>query len=115
MLMLLLAIAIDSAGGVTTAAPVPHAYLSTADPCDSRASADEVVVCGGRDLEADFRLTPPLAASATKPIRAKVNVLGGTAELSAKARLIGADAQDKIVGRHEPSNEWIRLRITVPF
>ncbi|HMI18303.1 MAG TPA: hypothetical protein VK533_02030 [Sphingomonas sp.] len=60
MLLYLLAVVMDEPPALPAAqadAP-PHIYLHPpTDGCDSR-SADEVVVCGSKDLDARYRLKP---------------------------------------------------------
>lgn len=60
MLLYLLAVVMDEPSPLPAAQPdaPPHIYLHpTTNDCDSR-NADEVVVCGSKDLEARYRLKP---------------------------------------------------------
>ena len=77
----LLAVAIDAAPAadpIAAEAVAPHLYLHPqAAVCDSRAPADEIVVCGSKDADEQFRLRSPDAHRYDdKPIRAEMKLFG---------------------------------------
>jgi hypothetical protein len=116
MLLFLFAIVIDQAPAAAEppAAP-PHIYLHPpTDGCDSRASSDEVVVCGNRD-EDRYRLHAGDDRAYQDPaIRAQMKVAGGTLGVRADARLIG-DAQNDVHFRDRNRHSDLRLHFDLPF
>lgn len=81
MFAYLLAVAIDTtppADPVAADPAPPHVYLHPpAAGCDSRAPADEIVVCGSKDVDEQFRLRPSDDHRYDdKPIRAEMKLFG---------------------------------------
>ncbi len=119
MLAFLLALVIDTAPAVVT--PVeppapPHVYLHPPpDGCDTRASHDEVVVCGDRDADAQYRLHADSDVDrlyAQKPVRAEAKIGAATVALKVDPVKIG-DAQDDV--HFETRYTDMRLRVAPPF
>jgi hypothetical protein len=114
MLPYLLALAIDEvpATAATPTAP-PHVFLHpSSDGCDSRAPAEEIVVCANRDAER-YRLHPSENARyQEQQVRAEMKIGNATLALRADPRKIG-DAQDDV--HFTPVHSDLRLRFILPF
>ena len=115
MLLYLLAVVMDEPSALPGAQPdaPPHIYLHPpADGCDSRA-ADEVVVCGSKDLDKRYRLqSEDDARYQQKPVRAEAKIGGATLALRADPVKIG-DAQDDVYFKRRYSD--MRIRLIIPF
>jgi len=113
MLPYLFALVIDEPPAVAAAATSPHIFLHPSDDgCDSRAPADEVVVCGNRDAER-YRLRPAEKSRyQEQPVRAEMKIGNATLALRADPRKIG-DAQDDV--HFKPVHSDLRLRFILPF
>jgi hypothetical protein len=76
----------------------PHNYLNPpAEGCDSRASSDEVVICGNKDANEGYRLHPvdndPRFVDA--PVRAQMKIGDGTLALHNEDKGIGGGMHSK--------------------
>jgi len=110
MFAYLLAVAIDAAPAadpVAAEAAPPHVHLHPpAAGCDSRAPADEIVVCGSKDSDQQFRLRPPEEHRYDdKPIRAEMKLFGDSS--------LGAHADEAGVGGFTSKRAMITF--TLPF
>jgi hypothetical protein len=114
MLLYVLAVVMDEAP-ISAARPdaPPHVYLHPpTDGCDSR-DADEVVVCGSKDLDKRYRLqSSDDARYQQKPIRAEAKIGNATLALRADPRKAD-DAQDDVY--FTPRYSDVRLRLIIPF
>jgi len=101
MMLLLLALATEAAPAIEPPAVVtpPHNYLHAADPCDGRAAAaDEVVVCGAKDVDERYRLrTQDNRRYQDPPLRAVMKLGGGTAALGASRAGVGGFPSNRIM------------------
>jgi len=114
MLLYVLAVILDEPPALPAQPDAPpHIYLHPpADGCDSRA-ADEVVVCGSKDLDKRYRLqSPDDARYQQKPIRAETKIGNATLALRADPRRAD-DAQDDVY--FTPRYSDVRLRLVIPF
>ena len=113
LLAIFFAAAVDPAAAPSSIAP-PHVYLRpTTDRCDSRASSDEVVICGNKDADERYRLREDDdPAYRETPARAAIGVGGGILSLSADPRKVD-DAQDDVYFKRYQSQ--LRVRFVIPF
>lgn len=101
MLAYFLAVAVGPAAEPASADPaVPtRTYLHPlADGCDSRATADEVVVCGARNPDEQYRLRPiENRGYGDKPIRIETKLGNGTLGLGTDQRSVGGFPSNRIM------------------
>lgn len=100
MLLSLLVMVIDEAPAAATAATAPpHVFLHPlSDGCDSRAPADEVVVCGDKQADERYRLRPSDARNyAEPPVRAQVKLGNGTAGVTNEQADIGGWPSNRVM------------------
>lgn len=98
VLAYLLAVVIDpSPTAPVEEAVSPHIYLHPqADRCDSRAPADEVVVCGSNDAVERYRLHPVEERRfRDDPVRAEMNLGSGKLALHNEDKVLGGDQHSK--------------------
>jgi hypothetical protein len=101
MMLLLLALATETATASEPPSAVapPHNYLHAADPCDGRAvAADEVVVCGAKDVDERYRLrAQDNQRYQDPPLRAAMKLGGGTAVLGTSRAGVGGFPSNRIM------------------